>query len=378
MEDVLEELLRKAVTWKGQGERAYIGYNIPGGKRAFSLAADFYRRAAELDSDQKEDCLKLAKHCEEMAARPPQQMPANNGGGARINVKKPAETAKPKVEDPEVRLKEALKELNALEGLKRVKEQVKSWADLLKVFRLRSERNLIVPETTKHLVFTGNPGTGKTTVARLMAQIYCALGFLSEGQLVEVDRSRLVAGFVGQTATKTSEVVQSAYGGVLFIDEAYTLSNGGENDFGREAIDTLLKEMEDNRGNLVVIVAGYDEPMKKFIDSNPGLRSRFKNFIHFDDYNGEELYRIFETFCDKNEYALDEEVKPVLRKYFDALYENRDKNFANGRDVRNLFENGIQKQATRLAKLSNPSNQELCCLKLEDLPEQVSAVNEAE
>ena len=369
--------LRQANGLKKIAEDAYAYGNISAGQWNSKLAADKYRHIAELAPERKDEFLALAKQCDEMTAHPPQPVPANNG--ARMGEKKPAEDKQqPKVENPEQLLKKALKELDELEGLKLVKEQVKSWADLLKIFKLRSERGLAVPETTKHLVFTGNPGTGKTTVARLMAQIYCGLGFLSKGQLVEVDRSRLVAGFVGQTATKTSELVQSAYGGVLFIDEAYSLSNGGDNDFGREAIDTLLKEMEDNRGDLVVIVAGYDEPMKKFIDSNPGLRSRFKNFIHFDDYKGEELYRIFETICAKNEYALDEEAQPALKKYFDALYEHRDKNFANGRDVRNLFESGIQKQATRLAKCNNPSNKELRCLKLEDLPEQVSAVNEAE
>ena len=214
----------------------------------------------------------------------------------------------------------------------------------------------------------GNPGTGKTTVARLMAQIYCALGILSEGQLVEVDRAGLVAGYVGQTAVKTKEVLKQAYGGVLFIDEAYSLANGGTNDFGPEAIDTILKEMEDKRDNLVVIVAGYDAPMEKFISSNPGLRSRFKNFIQFSDYTGDELYNIFAGLCAKHQYTLDEEARLSLRGYFNDLYQKRDKNFGNGRDVRNLFETIVTRQSGRVAHLSSPSDQEITTIKAEDLP----------
>ena len=266
-----------------------------------------------------------------------------------------------------ISLEEALRRLNALEGLGGVKNQVCDWIDQIKVFQLRKSRGMSVPDMSYHMVFTGNPGTGKTTVARLMSQIYCALGVLSEGHLVEVDRSGLVAGYIGQTAEKTKEALNKAYGGVLFIDEAYSLANGGNNDFGREAIDTILKEMEDKRDNLVVIVAGYDEPMDNFISANPGLRSRFKNFIHFDDYSGEELYNIFAGLCNRNQYKIDREAQIALKSYFDDLFSSRDENFGNGRDVRNIFEKVVTLQSKRVARLSSPTDDEMVSITLEDL-----------
>ena len=275
------------------------------------------------------------------------------------------------VKNEKISLEEALSRLNALVGLSTVKSKVGDWIDQIKVFKMRKDRGLPVPDMSYHLVFTGNPGTGKTTVARLMAQIYCALGILSEGQLVEVDRSGLVAGYVGQTAVKTKDVLKKAYGGVLFIDEAYALANGGSNDFGQEAIDTLLKEMEDKRSNLVVIVAGYDKPMEKFIKSNPGLRSRFKTFINFDDYNGSELYGIFDVTCRKNHYSVDADARFALKDYFRNLYENRNENFGNGRDVRNLFENIVTRQSGRVARMSDPDNDTMTTITVEDLPHEV-------
>lgn len=271
------------------------------------------------------------------------------------------------IKNEKISLEEALKQLASLVGLARVKSQVLDWIDQIKVFNMRKERGMSVPEMTYHLVFTGNPGTGKTTVARLMSQIYCALGILSEGHLIEVDRSDLVAGYVGQTAVKTREVIKKAYGGVLFIDEAYTLAKGNGNDFGQEAIDTILKEMEDNRDNLVVIVAGYDNLMEKFISSNPGLRSRFKNYLQFSDYTGEELYQIFLGLCKKNEYSVAEAAGEKLKSYFDGLYENRGNNFGNGRDVRNIFESIITNQSRRVAKIENPTNEEITEIISQDL-----------
>lgn len=271
-------------------------------------------------------------------------------------------------ENEKVTLDEALASLNNLVGLGVVKSYVRDWVDQISVFQMRKERGMSIPDMSYHLVFTGNPGTGKTTVARLMAQIYCALGILSKGHLVEVDRSALVAGYIGQTAVKTRDVLKKASGGVLFIDEAYSLANGSENDFGREAIDTILKEMEDKRSDLVVIVAGYDGPMEKFIGSNPGLRSRFKNFIHFDDYHGDELYKIFMGLCHKSQYTMNDEVRAALLQYFNNLYANRDKNFGNGRDVRNAFETIITRQSRRVARIKNPTDAQMAEIALEDLP----------
>lgn len=222
------------------------------------------------------------------------------------------------------------------------------------------------------MVFTGNPGTGKTTVARIVSKIYTALGVISgndlEDSLLEVQRNNLVAGYVGQTARQTQEAIDKAMGGILFIDEAYSLApKGGGTDFGQEAIDTLLIGMENNRDNLVVIAAGYENEMERFINSNPGLESRFKNFIHFADYNGEELFKIFELQLKKNDYVLAPDAEVKLKGYLNKLYENRDRNFANGRDVRNLFEEIIERQASRLAKVSNPSREDLATLTMEDM-----------
>ncbi|MGI6029708.1 MAG: AAA family ATPase [Candidatus Heteroscillospira sp.] len=266
-------------------------------------------------------------------------------------------------------LDELLEELDELVGLEGVKREVKSLVNLVRVRGLRREAGLPVPDMSLHLVFTGNPGTGKTTVARLLGAIYAAVGALPKGQLVEVDRSGLVAGYVGQTALKTQEVIQSAMGGVLFIDEAYALASGGENDFGQEAIDTILKAMEDHRDELVVIAAGYPEPMGRFISSNPGLESRFNKYIDFPDYNGEELLAIFRMRCEKGGYAMDKEAEEYAKGYFAAMYESRTENFGNGRDVRNYFEDCIARQANRLAGAEAPGRDELMALTAADMEE---------
>ena len=272
--------------------------------------------------------------------------------------------AEPVPEKPD--LDELLAQLDELVGLTAVKKDVKSTMNLIKVRKLREEHGLPVAPMSMHMVFMGNPGTGKTTVARLVGGLYNAIGALSKGQLIEVDRSGLVAGYVGQTALKTQEVIQSAMGGVLFIDEAYSLSSGGENDFGREAIETLLKAMEDHRDDLMVIIAGYTGPMEEFLDSNPGLESRFNKYITFPDYNGEELNAIFHMQCKKNGYVLDEEAEACAREFFQELYEGRDENFGNGRDVRNRFEDMVVRQANRVAVMESPSKDDLITFTKED------------
>ena len=270
--------------------------------------------------------------------------------------------------EPEPTLDELLAELDGLCGLKKVKEDVKGLINLVKVRGLRKEAGLPVPPMSLHLVFMGNPGTGKTTVARLLAKIYRAVGVLSKGQLVEVDRSGLVAGFVGQTALKTQEAIDKALGGVLFVDEAYALANqDNANDFGREAIEVLLKGMEDHRDDLIVIVAGYTDQMSRFIHANPGLESRFNKYFYFEDYDGGQLAEIFRSVCQKNGYTLDETTDKAAADAFELMYQRRDENFGNARDVRNIFEAAVARQANRVAALEAPGKEDLMALTVADL-----------
>lgn len=269
--------------------------------------------------------------------------------------------------EQEETLEQLLDELNSLIGLESVKKEVQQIINTVKVFKKLEERGIKQPALSLHLVFYGNPGTGKTTVARKLAKIYQRLGVLSSGQLVEVDRSGLVAGYVGQTAIKTQQVIKEAMGGILFIDEAYALTYGkGESDFGQEAVDTILKAMEDHRDNFIVIVAGYPDLMKEFVGSNPGLKSRFNQFINFEDYTPEELLQIFKLHC-KN-YLLEKGCDEFLESYFEDLYNNRAEDYANGRDVRNYFENVQKAQHSRIVeKLDNISDEELMTITLSDL-----------
>jgi SpoVK/Ycf46/Vps4 family AAA+-type ATPase len=259
-------------------------------------------------------------------------------------------------------------ELQSLIGLSEVKEEVSALANFVKIQQEREKKGMKAVGLSYHCVFTGNPGTGKTTVARILAEIYRNLGILKRGHLVETDRSGLVAEYVGQTAVKTNKIIDSALDGVLFIDEAYSLVQGGGNDYGQEAISTLLKRMEDDRNRLIVVLAGYSEDMKRFIDSNPGLQSRFNRYIHFADYTADELKQIFLLNVDKNQYLMEPEGEELLSKILNFAIEHKDKNFGNGRYVRNLFEKTIQNQAIRLSGQPNITVEELSKLKAEDLP----------
>ncbi len=283
-----------------------------------------------------------------------------------VQGKQSAETAKKPVRSPEVE-GDPMEELNSLIGLTEVKEEVKTLANLIKVQKEREAKGLKNPDITYHCVFSGNPGTGKTTVARILARIYKDLGVLKSGHLVETDRSGLVAEYVGQTAPKTNELIDSALGGVLFIDEAYALTSEANSDYGSEAIATLLKRMEDDRDNLVVIVAGYTNEMKQFVESNPGLKSRFTRFINFPDYSSEELYGIFMMRVNRYGYKLDSDADAYLKDRLNYVFNHKNRNFGNGRYVRNLFESCITFQSTRLSPIKEPTEEQLQQITREDV-----------
>ena len=298
--------------------------------------------------------------------------PAAPGKGEEKKNTPPTATAKPgdgkpaeeELPPPE-KMEDLMAELDSYIGLGAVKEEVHNLINMVQVYKLRREHDLPTTDMSLHMVFTGNPGTGKTMMARMMARIYRSLGILSKGQLVEVDRSGLVAGYVGQTALKTQKVIEKAMGGVLFVDEAYTLNGKSENDFGQEAIDTLLKAMEDHRDDLVVIVAGYTDLMDKFIHSNPGLESRFNRFLLFEDYSLDELMAIFKMRCGKG-YTLSPEAEPLVRDYIAEESADGD-GFGNARGVRNIFEHILVAQNNRLAKMESVTREDLMTLLPEDV-----------
>jgi len=267
---------------------------------------------------------------------------------------------------PKEKIEDLREELDSYIGLDNVKKEVKNLINMAAVYKMRRDNNLPTADVSLHMVFSGNPGTGKTMIARFMSRVYHSLGLLSKGHLTEVDRSGLVAGYIGQTAIKTSKVVEEAIGGVLFIDEAYTLTSKTENDFGFEAVDTILKAMEDNRDDLVVIVAGYIDLMEDFIDSNPGLRSRFNKYVNFDDYTSEEMSAIFELQCKKSCYILDDDAKAELTEYFKAVSEESGE-FGNARGVRNTFERILTEQANRIAELAEVTKDDLMKITLSDV-----------
>jgi len=261
-----------------------------------------------------------------------------------------------------------LEELNALVGLESVKKDINDLVNLLRIQAMREKKGMKSADISKHMVFYGNPGTGKTTVARLLSKIFKGLGVIRGGQLVEVDRGGLVCGYVGQTAIKTQEVIDKAMDGVLFIDEAYTLNVGkGENDFGQEAVDTLLKAMEDNRDRLIVIVAGYQGPMEAFLDSNPGLKSRFNKYIEFDDYTPSQLMQILALMSKGKDYKFSDEAKEAAEAYFLHCIETQSENFANAREVRNFLEKAITNHASRVIKVKKPTDEQLSTIEVDDV-----------
>lgn len=265
-------------------------------------------------------------------------------------------------------LEEALEKLNSLVGLENVKKDVLQLVNFLKVQKLRKENGLNVYSPSRHMVFSGNPGTGKTTVARLLVHVYRSHEVVSKGHFIETDRAGLVAGYLGQTAIQVAEIVKSAIGGVLFIDEAYSITSNDDNWYGAEVIDTLVKLMEDNRDDLIVIVAGYTEKMKQFLESNPGLRSRFNKYLEFEDYKPEELVKIFEKFCKDSGYQLEASAKDHLMNLFSALYEARDETFGNARLARNLYETTINNQASRILDLKEINAETLSTMTQADIP----------
>ena len=267
-------------------------------------------------------------------------------------------------------LAKVLNELNELVGLENVKKDINELINLLEIQKHRTKQGLRNIDITLHTVFLGPPGTGKTSVARLLGRIFKHLGFLSRGQLRETDREGMVAGYIGQTATKVDQIISESVGGVLFIDEAYALTQGSlGNDYGTEAISTLLKRMEDKRDDLVVVVAGYTEPMKFFLESNPGLSSRFNRFFHFKHFSPSELFQIFDNFSKKSDFMISEEAKGKLNDTFELLYAKKDEGFGNARVVRNLFEKCVQNQANRIIKLKDITYSVLKTFEQEDIPE---------
>ena len=327
------------------------------------LLADFYRLLGicfiSSDNDATESQIyKLTEFILSLKSR-------SAGGSAGIKMQQAAggetQAGSDETEIKEPRpFEEIMDEMNELVGLTEVKTDVTSLVNLVRVRELRKERGLKQAAMSMHLVFSGNPGTGKTTVARLLAEVYHSIGLLSKGHLHETDRSGLVAGYVGQTALKVKEVVEKSMGGILFIDEAYALTNNtGPNDFGSEAIAALLKAMEDHRDDLIVIVAGYTELMEEFLSSNPGLRSRFNKFIFFPDYTADELMGILSVNCKKMNLKMTKKAVITAKEFFENRVVFKEENYANGRDVRNYFEKAIISQANRIADLKEVSDEAL-------------------
>ena len=318
-----------------------------------SMAGDLWGDKPPLDAPADKEAPKAGEKARPAAPRAVQQPPQPQPEEA------PEDTPPEKLEDLKA-------ELNELIGLGGIKKEVNNLINMVTIHKLRQQNGLKTVDMSLHMVFSGNPGTGKTMIARLMSRIYKSLGILTKGHLVEVDRSGLVAGYVGQTATKTSAAIEKALGGVLFIDEAYALNSKSENDFGQEAIDTLLKAMEDHREDLVVIVAGYDGLMDTFIHSNPGLESRFNRYLHFDDYSTDEMLAILDLQLKKGQYTMDDGAREAVRKYIEDANTSSIA-FGNARGVRNIFERLLVAQANRLSEDDDITKDELMTITADDV-----------
>jgi hypothetical protein len=365
----LFDLLVKADA-RDQGRRATRYYELAMRLAHASAAVDLVPSPDEIAAIDRYRGVLLAAFDAAGVARPGAGKATPPGAGigqpaSTATVESGVAPAAPPEPPPARPIEELLAELDDLVGLDSVKADVRRLTSLLRIQQLRAERRLPTLETSHHLVFTGNPGTGKTTVARLLSQILRTLGLVSKGHLVETDRSHLVAGYVGQTATKTRAMLESALGGTLLIDEAYALARGSEQDFGREAIDTIVKFMEDHRDDLALIAAGYPAEMEEFINANPGLKSRFTRFIDFPDYTTDELVEIFERLSGDLRYHLDASGRRALRAVIEA--EPRTRGFGNARFVRNLFEEAVGRQADRLASVSEPTDDQLTTLVAADV-----------
>ena len=348
-------------------------------KKALKEAQDLVARTEELsqgmmDSNKKktdqlmENLGRTGEVTPDGALQTAKQTDGDSGMPVQTATGGPAPAPEPeKPKEPE---KDPMEELESLVGLTTIKEDVKELMAFVKIQKLRKDAGLKSVPVSLHLVFTGNPGTGKTTVARIIGRLYKQIGVLSQGQLVEVDRSGLVAGYVGQTALKTQEQIKKAMGGVLFIDEAYALAQK-DDAFGQEAIDTVLKAMEDHRDDLVVIVAGYTKPMEKFINSNPGLKSRFNKYFEFPDYTIDELEAIFNLNCKKYDYIVEEDAQKQIRARIVSRKMQRQDNFANAREVRNMFEDIITNQARRVAAMENPTHDDMMLITVMDLSDDI-------
>ncbi len=350
-----EELL----TMAGQGESLYV--------IATELSASIESVRGKLVSEKTYDNYQLAR-VDRLERDLEQARKQAMGGrkGASVDEGGPQKASQRPLAIDNVALKRAISKLDELVGLKSVKDEVRGLVALTDVRELRRRENLPVTPPSFHLVFSGNPGTAKTTVARVIGKVYQSLGLLTSGHVVEVSRADLVGEYMGHTAPKTTAAVKKAYGGVLFIDEAYSLTAGGDaNDFGYEAIDTLLKLMEDHRNKFVVVVAGYPDLMRRFLISNPGLQSRFKTTLTFDDYTADELTDIFMSLCKTYKLKLDADALAAVKGACKALKHVMGERFANGRDVRKLFERCMEKQALRIR--GNPDTSDLSKLEAWDV-----------